>query len=515
MAGHTSLPGSPAYFAARALKGTRDIKVDGCETPIRAATVRERTPATELANAPSRSRLCLAVWCAPGFLRLAGIWANRPTLVSRTAFACLLLCLASATLCAQTAPDLAKILERLDRLEAENRALSEQVRTLQAQLGIAAAPPPTVAERLDIQEQRSQEQAQTKVEASQKFPIRLAGMALFNAFANSKQSGGVDYPTIAAATGAGHSGATVRQTIIGLEFDGPATMWGGKVSGSAYMDFYEGGTLMEMHMRTASIGIAWKDRRVTVGLEKPIFSPRDPSSLAQVWTSPLTGAGNLWLWLPQVRLEQEIRLGASNGVLAQLGAVQTREIGPYGATATVEAARPAAEGRFNFHHKLDDQRRMEIAVGFHTSTTHAAGQSIPSNLFAMDWFFNPWKPVEFSGAFFSGQNVAHLGSGTKQGYVMYEGHAEAVASRGGWGQLTLHTPLRRLDFHLFTGQVNDANDDLAKGAIGKNLLFGGNAYFRLAPNVQLGIEATQVRTVYLGQGVRINNHYDLALAYLF
>src|ERR1035441_4258135 len=32
----------------------------------------------------SRSRLCLAVWCTPGFLRLAGMWANRLTFMSRT-----------------------------------------------------------------------------------------------------------------------------------------------------------------------------------------------------------------------------------------------------------------------------------------------------------------------------------------------------------------------------------------------------------------------------------------------
>src|ERR1019366_3449077 len=160
-------------------------------------------------------------------------------------------------------------------------------------------------------------QAQTKVEASQKFPIRLTGMALFNAFANSKQSGGIHYPEVAAATGVGHSGATFRQTVLGLEFDGPETIWGGKVSGSAYMDFYAGGTLLEMHLRTASIGIAWKDRRVVAGLEKPIFSPRDPSSLAQVWVSPLTGAGNLWLWLPQGRFEQDVHLDPSTRVLLQ------------------------------------------------------------------------------------------------------------------------------------------------------------------------------------------------------
>jgi hypothetical protein len=37
----------------------------------------------------------------------------------------------------------------------------------------------------------------------------------------------------------------------------------------------------------------------------------------------------------------------------------------------------------------------------------------------------------------------------------------------------------------------------------------------VAPNVLMGLEASQLRTMYLGQGVRINNHYDLALAYLF
>ena len=435
-------------------------------------------------------------------------------MAGRTSLVCLALWLAPVTVCAQTTPDLAKILERLDRLEQENRTLSEQVRALQAQLGAPAAPPPTVEERLDIQQQRTEEQAQTKVEASQKFPIRLAGMALFNAFMNSKQSGGVDYPVTAAPTGPGHAGATVRQTIIGLEFGAPQTLWGGKVNGSVYMDFFAGTNNSAFRIRTASIELAWKDRSVAAGLEKPIFNPREPSSLAQVGISPLTGAGNLWLWLPQVRFEQEVHLGTNNGFRAQIGAVQTREIGPYAGTVTPEAARPGLEGRVNFHHRLDDDRRLEIAAGFHTSTTHAAGVSIPSNVFQMDWFFNPWKRLEFSGVFYTGENVAHLGSGTRQGFAVYYNHGYALGSKGGWGQLTLHA-LPRLDLHFFNGQVDDDNHDLGNGSIGKNLLFGGNAYFRLAPNVLMGLEASQVRTTILGQGTRLNNHYDLALAYLF
>ncbi|HKA01191.1 MAG TPA: hypothetical protein VKE70_31980 [Candidatus Solibacter sp.] len=461
---------------------------------------------------------------------------------------------------------MARVLERLDRLEQENRTLAGEVKALRAELaasrgggattggttvaggeaplpngrastgsgsvtatGYASGGSPsaasqetaeatanaTVEERVGINQTRIEEMAQTKVEASQKFPVRLTGMALFNVFANSKTSGGFDYPVIAAPTpGLGHSGASVRQTIIGLEFSGAPAIWGGHAHGSVYTDFFAGANNSAMRIRTVEVGIDWKTRSVAAGLEKPIFNPREPSSLAQVGISPLTGAGNLWLWLPQVRVEQEIRFTGSTGLRAQIGAVQTREIGPYEGAITPEAARPGLEGRFNFHHTFDDDRRVEFATGFHTSTTHAAGHSIPSSLYSFDWLMIPTKRLEFTGVFYSGQNVAHLGSGTRQGYVVYGRYARPIDSRGGWGQLTVHT-LPRLDFHFFTGQVDDANRGLDRGAISKNILYGGNSFFHVAPNVIVGLEATQVRTMYIGQGVRINNHYDLALAYLF
>src|SRR4051812_33654314 len=87
---------------------------------------------------------------------------------------------------AQTPADMARILERLDRLEQENRRLSDQVRDLTERLSSASPAPVPASEtppklsaddRLDIVERRVEEQAQTKVEALQKFPVRLAGMA--------------------------------------------------------------------------------------------------------------------------------------------------------------------------------------------------------------------------------------------------------------------------------------------------------------------------------------------------
>jgi hypothetical protein len=201
-----------------------------------------------------------------------------------------------------------------------------------------------------------------------------------------------------------------------------------------------------------------------------------------------------------------------------MGVIQTREAGAYPGTnftGTVEAARPGLEGRFEFFHNLDDGRRLEIAPGFHTSETHVAGQSVPSNLFSLDWFFNPLRRLEFTGAFYSGQNVAPLGEGYQQGFGVYYGHRiDVVPSRGGWGQATIHT-LPKLDFHFFAGRQADHDNDLPVGGIARNLLFGGNFYYHLAPNVILALETTQLRTSYVGHGVRINNHYDLALAYLF
>ena len=100
-----------------------------------------------------------------------------------------------ALLLAQSQTDIKDILERLERLERENTILKEEVAKLRARVGepeTDTAPP--VVERVEITEKRLEEVAQTKVEASQKFPIKLTGMALFNLFYNTRHSGGADDP---------------------------------------------------------------------------------------------------------------------------------------------------------------------------------------------------------------------------------------------------------------------------------------------------------------------------------
>ena len=447
--------------------------------------------------------------------------------------------LAPGILAAQVAvqgasPDLSQIMQRLDRLEKQNQSLAEEVRQLRQELAETrgqpqspqAVPAPAeapLAEKVAVDESRVDELAQSKVEASQRFPIRVTGMALFNGFLNSRGSGGQEYPTFAWPTNQSDGGGSFYQTTLGLEYSGPQSFLGGSVHGNVYMDFAGGsGTPLDLgfRLRTGEIEIDWADRSIMVGQESPIFAPREPASLAQVEFAPLSGAGNLWAWMPQVRFEQKIRFTDQSGVRAQIGAVQTNEVSPYQQSSqAAEPARPGIEGRFEFYHRFQagsqegDGPRIEVAPGFHTSITHVAGTSVSSNLFSLDWFANPLSKLEFTGAFFSGQNVAPVG-GLEGFTILPGGVAIPIHSKGGWSQLTL-LATSRLSFHIFSGLEDGRTADLGNYAIGRNWLFGANMFYRLAPNVLAGAEVSQARTNYTDSRLRTNNHYDLAVAYLF
>ena len=421
----------------------------------------------------------------------------------------------------QTDPKLEAILGRLDQMEQSNHQLMEEIRSLRAELEqYRKTPPPTTEERLAVQEQRTAELAQTKVEASQKMPVSLTGMLLFNAFHNGPH-GGTSQDAVVASPSvyARAAGASLRQSVLGLTFRGPDLPWGGKASGSLYMDFFAGSQQPDnhlLHIRVATLDLAWKNTTVTVGQDKPIISPREPDSLAQVGLSPLTAAGNLWDWQPQVRVEQRFALGDNAGLRAQAGVYRTNEDESYVPgyyLRSLEASRPGYEGRFEFW-RAWGSRRVELAPGFHASSTHVAGTSVASRAVSFDWLVSPLSKVQVTGAWFRGQDLAGLGA-LRQGFkIIGPGSVIPVHSVGGWSQVTFFAT-NRLALHAYAGQQRDRMSELNAGGIRRNFVSAGNLIYRLAPNVLTSFEASQTRTTYLGLGNRLNNHYDLALAYLF
>lgn len=408
------------------------------------------------------------------------------------------------------AQDLAAILARLEKLESENRELKQEVK----QLRELVEGKPSVPERLDIVERRVEEQAQTKVEAPSRFPLELTGTALFQTFYNTKGANGVDVPTTAAATpGRAAGGATVRQSIIGLRYHGPQTLWGGKISGSLMMDFWDGnteGATTPFRIRTADFTVDWASRSVSLGLMKPLISPHNPNSMAYIGITPLTSAGNLWRWQPQVRFEQ--RAGWFKG---QAAVMQTNEDST-GAPANLLSSRrrPSLELRAAAAKSFAGDRSFEIGVGTHMSESRLGSQSLPSRIVSADWLVTPLSKLTLTGAFFNGENVHHLGSLRQSFRIAANGFATTVRSTGGWAQISV-AATSRVTFNGFAGIHDDRDSDLNRGQNGRNRNAGANVMYRMAPNVVLTFEGLQIRSNYVGTVNRRMNRYDLSIAYLF
>ena len=439
---------------------------------------------------------------------------------------------------------------RLELLERQNAEFQQQLRLLRQELdhrtppaapsdpaGAPESPSPearleVLEEKVELHAGRLIEHERVKMEGSNRTPVRLSGMLLFNAFANTQHSNGQDKPRVAQiASSPIGAGANLRQSVIGLEFQSPNAILGGQFRGGVFVDFFQGQDTapnaagIGLRLRTAWIEGQWKTRGFLVGQETPIFTPREPNSLARFGFTPLAASGNLYHWQPQIRLEQRLKVGSRQDLRARIGVVQTNEDTnsavrgiPTQYAALFSRRRPGIEGHLQLTHRFDDFRRFEIASGFHRSTTHIAGVSVPTDVFSIDWFYNPHRRIELTGTLFRGQNLVKF-AGVVQGFTFLDTRPGLlriipVRSRGGWAQITW-LATSRLSFNLYSGEDDPNNRDLLTTGVARNFTYAGNVHYRVAPNVVVGMEFSQARTRYMsGQHPQIN-HYDLAVAYLF
>jgi hypothetical protein len=411
----------------------------------------------------------------------------------------------------------------MDTLERQNRELTSQIESLRRQLqssGPAGDAAP-LDERMAVTESRVEEQAQSKVEASQKLPVTISGQLLFNAFSNTGHTGPLPdsvYSPLMAPSGS--TGATVRQTMIGLDFNGPSLPLDGKVNAHIMLDFFSGIPSEQfdwIRMRTSDISFDWEKRSIAVAFDKPLISPRQPNSLAEVSIPALADSGNLWLWVPQVRYEERVKLGNSAGLKAQAALLQTDETYNYvpaAFSASLEQSRPAAEGRAGLWKKWGEAHRLEVAGGFHASTSHVAHSSADSRIYSLDWLARPFSKLEITGTYFRGQNFAALGALSSGFSITSAGLVTPVHGQGGWTQFSV--PLTsRLTLNLFGGLQNNRAVDISDGNVIHNFTYAGNFMFHVTQNVVVSLEALRMQSRLRQDADLIRNRYDLAVAYLF
>ncbi len=420
-------------------------------------------------------------------------------------------------------PDtLQRILDRLDTLEKQNEALLAEVQQLREAVKAAQAQSETqtqtLKDREDVTAQQVKDQAQSKVEASQRFPISLTGMLLFDTYLFRGQPD-PEYGYLSGYTaGTPSAGATLAQSIIGLNFRGPQLPGGGKVQGFLSMDFYsQYGGYNLFRIRRGVLSFDWSRRSVTFGQDKPLIAPLEPTSFARVGVPALGGAGNLWLWLPQVRYEERVPFSAKTQVKLQAAVLETNEayVAPYlPANAPMESARPAIQGRVEIQHNWNEDSRVAFGIGGHSSTTHVLGASVPSRVVSADFFYKPLQKLAISGTLLRGENFANLGGEPPGVTVHRNGEVIPIHGSAGWMQVALPVT-SRLTFDVYAGrQVNNAQD-LNEYEFVRTLTYAGNILYRLSPNVIIGLEGSHNALEYLTGHQLLTNRYDATVAYLF
>lgn len=384
------------------------------------------------------------------------------------------------------------------------------------------------AERLValLQEQVSQ-LAGSRVEARSGARIELAGRVLVNAFFNNARVNNTDLPIFvlppdAPVLPASAAGATVRQSQVALTAGVPEFA-GGAFTGELDVDFFGGQqpsaggrTFPLLRLRRMRAEVAWPHAWLMIGQEAPPIVEINPSSLAQLGIPAFASAGNLWLWIPQIRLGAEagstVRVGLEAAALAPTAGE------PQSAFFTEpdraeRSRRPFAQGRLRVRW-LEEQTSGDISIGGHYGWLARPGDSlVTSRAVAASLSISATKYVELRAEVFAGQALAGLGGGGI-GQGLGPGDV-AVRTRGGWAQLNLR-PVPRLELGAGYGldDPNDADLDALTARL-KNLSWEGHLHWRPGPLV-FGAEFRRIETTYGAPlGVLWVHHINLAAGFEF
>lgn len=321
---------------------------------------------------------------------------------------------------------------------------------------------------------------QTKVESTSKYPIRLTGLILFNGYSNIGVPDNTDMPAFAIretpSSGNGNLGAGLRQTILGIEGNGPSIA-GARTSANISVDFFSnvsytsyGTSAGVVRMRAGSIDLDWANDSVQAGLVTPLISPLSPTSFATVAEPSMAGAGNLWTWAPQVRYTHRIGLRNGRRLQAEFGLWDSPSAG-YNANQFFRtsspgefAKKPAYETRFSYSAAGD--HGLQIGVGGYYSRQAYPGyqgylgtETLDSWASTADWQIPLGRHFELSGEGYRGRAIGGLGGGVYKDVVTGTNprtganDLHGLNAIGGWTQWkTRFTPSLETNFSI--GQDN-------------------------------------------------------------
>jgi hypothetical protein len=389
------------------------------------------------------------------------------------------------------------------------------------------------------------DQYQTKVESASKYRVRLSGIVLMNLFSNQGSVDNIDLPTLAYATPAGASGgsfgATLRQSEIGFEAFGP-TVAGAKTRADLQLDL-AGGFPTEpnginsglMRLRTATMRMDWANTSVVVGQDAIFFSPNSPTSFATLAIPALTYAGNLWSWVPQIRVEHRVALGDESNLIFQGGILDPvsgeapgtdydRQPGPGQASR-----QPAYGTRIAWKHDILGQP-LQIGVGaYYSRQDYGFSRNVDGWGAMSDVELPLSRQFSLSGKFYRGKALGGLYGGIGRS-VLFSGdpilastEVQALNSVGGWAQLK-YRPANKWEFNVAFGLDNPFASDLkyfpyaqsyGDPALARNRAGFVNMIYRPRSDLLFSAEYRRMTTYTLTDDGTSAGHLNLMMGVLF
>jgi hypothetical protein len=308
-------------------------------------------------------------------------------------------------------------------------SLSLAVRPLGAQ-DSTKAKADSVAARLEraeeairLLQQQLAAESQSSVKTRSRLSLEFNGRVLVSAFSNSRRVNNVDVPLFVRPDTAnglpqGGGGMSIRQTQLGLAITADRVI-GGTFHGDLDVDFFGGQqpssggrTFPLLRLRVARAQIIWKYGEFLVGQESPLVSGVNPVSLASVGTPGFVGAGNLWLWLPQVRAGLEtggpISFGIQGAVLAPMSG-DPQSLFDTDNDIAERSKRPFLEGRMHLKWGSDDLAG-DIGAGIHRGWFATKGDSLlVSDAYTIDARVPLARWLELRGEGYDGKGMRSLG----------------------------------------------------------------------------------------------------------
>ena len=405
----------------------------------------------------------------------------------------------------------------------------------------------TLDEEYQLLSGKVDDQYQTKVESASKYRVRLSGIVLMNLVSNQGVVDSVDLPQLAYATTpgipAGSFGATLRQSEIGLEAFGP-TVAGAKTRAELQLDMAGGYTPVAnginsglVRLRTATMRMDWANTSVVAGQDGIFFSPNSPTSFASLAIPALSSAGNLWGWVPQIRVEHRVVVGDDSSLMFQGGILDpvTGEApvyaqGYYRVAGPGEWSRqPAYGSRVAWTHTVFGQPLRIGMGGYYGRQNYGYHRTVDGWAGIADIELPLTHKLSLTGELYRGRALGGFYGGIGRS-VLFSGdptlsdsQVHGLNSVGGWAQLKFR-PAAKWEFNAAFGMDNPYATDLryflysqayGNPALSRNLGSFANLIYRPRSDLLFSAEYRRLNTYSLTTGGNSAGQVNLSMGVLF